>query len=197
MKKTFISAVVLSMSLALTQLSCMENEHGIVDLTMPDDDGQEEVYVPVSAQYTYQHPCAMFNQADFDRVKKSLDDATAPQAVKDEFTLLKNSRYTVLPYTPSPLEYIVRGDGTGITSDGKEHYQEAMNDAAAAYQMALLWKLTGDTRYADNSVRVMNEWAAQCKGIRANDNNKFLAAGAQGYTFANAAEIMRNYDYDK
>lgn len=182
------------MSLALTQLSCMENEHGIVDLTMPDDDGQEEVYVPVSAQYTYQHPCAMFNQADFDRVKKSLDDATAPQAVKDEFTLLKNSRYTVLPYTPSPLEYIVRGDGTGITSDGKEHYQEAMNDAAAAYQMALLWKLTGDTRYADNSVRVMNEWAAQCKGIRANDNNKFLAAGAQGYTFANAAEIMRNYE---
>ena len=120
-----------TMSLALllaVQTSCRENEFGTVDLTMPNG---EEIYTPIAAQYTYNHPCAMFNQADFDRVKKSLDDSTAPQVVKDEFTLLKNSKFTVPGYTATPLEYIVRGDGTGITSDGKEHYQEAMNDAAA------------------------------------------------------------------
>lgn len=189
-----IKNILTTTSLALlmaVQTSCMENEFGVVDLTMPDE---EETYVPVAAQYTYTHPCVMFNQADFDRVKKSLDDATAPQAVKDEFTLLKNSRYTSPTYTASPLEYIVRGDGTGITSDGKEHYAEAMNDAAAAYQMALLWKLTGDTKYADLSVKVMNEWVKTCKGITSNDSNQMLAAGAQGYTFANAAEIMRSYE---
>ena len=183
-----------TMSLALllaVQTSCRENEFGTVDLTMPDN---EEIYTPVAAQYTYNHPCAMFNQEDFDRVKKSLDDGTAPQAVKDEFTMLKNSRFTVPGYTATPLEYIVRGDGTGITSDGKEHYQEAMNDAAAAYQMALLWKLTGDNKYADASVKVMNDWVKGCKGIKSNDANQMLAAGAQGYTFANAGEIMRSYE---
>ena len=183
-----------TMSLALllaVQTSCRENEFGTVDLTMPNG---EEIYTPIAAQYTYNHPCAMFNQADFDRVKKSLDDSTAPQVVKDEFTLLKNSKFTVPGYTATPLEYIVRGDGTGITSDGKEHYQEAMNDAAAAYQMALLWKLTGDNKYAETSVKVMNDWVKGCKGIKSNDANQMLAAGAQGYTFANAAEIMRSYE---
>lgn len=190
MKYKILTITSLALLLAV-QTSCQENEFGTVDLTMPEE---EEVYVPVSAQYTYSHPCAMFSQADFDRVKTSLDNGSAPQAVKDEFTMLKNSKFTVIPYTPTPLEYIVRGDGTGITPDGKERYQEAMNDAAAAYQMALLWKLTGDTKYADNSVKVMNEWAKNCKGITSNDANQMLAAGAQGYTFANAAEIMRSYE---
>lgn len=188
MKITVITSLAL---LLAVQTSCMENEFGTVDLTMPGS--EEEVYIPVATNYTYNHPCAMFGQAEFDRVKKSLDNGTAPQAVKDEFTLLKNSRYTVPGYTATPLEYIVRGDGTGITSDGKEHYQEAMNDAAAAYQMALLWKLTGDNKYADCAVKVMNDWMKGCKGIKSNDANQMLAAGAQGYTFANAAEILRSY----
>lgn len=190
MKYRILTSISLALLVAV-QTSCRENEFGTVDLTMPDE---EEIYTPVVAQYTYSHPCAMFNQVDFDRVKKMLDDGTAPQVVKDEFSLLKNSRYTVPGYTATPLEYIVRGDGAGITSDGKEHYQEAMNDAAAAYQMALLWKLTGDSKYADASVKVMNDWVKTCKGIKSNDANQMLAAGAQGYTFANAGEIMRSYE---
>lgn len=177
--------------LIAVQTSCRENEFGTVDLTMP---GDEEIYTPINVSYNFAHPCAMFNQADFDRVKKSLDDGTAPQPVKDEFTALKNSKFTVPGYQASPLEYIVRGDGTGITADGKEHYQEAMNDAAAAYQSALLWKLTGDSKYADLSIGVMNAWVKGCKGIKSNDANQMLAAGAQGYTFANAGELMRNYE---
>lgn len=184
--------ITLSLALLMTvQTSCMENEYGTVDLTMPD---KEEIYEPVVATYTYNHPCAMFNQADFDRVKSSLNNGTAPQAVKDAFTLLKNSRFTVPGYTATPLEYIVRGDGKGITSDGKEKYAEAMYDAAAAYQLALMWKLTDDNRYADASIGVMNAWVKTCKGIKSNDANQMLAAGAQGYTFANAGEIMRSYE---
>ncbi|WP_300795310.1 alginate lyase family protein [uncultured Bacteroides sp.] len=187
MKKIFITCSVAFIS--LLNVACQKNEFGTVDLTIPED-----VYTPVAAQYTFNHPCGMFNQADFDRVKSMLDDGTAPQPVKEEFQLLKNSRYTMVPYTPSPTEYIVRGDATGVTSDGKENYSKAMNDAAAAYQMALLWKLTDDTEYADNAVNIMNKWADECKGIKSNDANQMLAAGAQGYTFANAAEIMRTYD---
>lgn len=190
MKGNIIGITSLAL-LFVVQTSCQKNEFGTVDLTIPNE---EEVYTPIAAQYTFNHPCAMYSQADFDRVKKSLDDATAPQAVKDELTLLKNSRFTVPGYTATPLEYIVRGDGTGITPDGKERYQEAMNDAAAAYQMALLWKLTNDSKYAAASVKVMNDWVKVCKGIKSNDANQMLAAGAQGYTFANAGEIMRSYD---
>ena len=69
-----------------------------------------------------------------------------------------------------------------------------MRDASAAYQMALLWKLTGNVDYANASIKVMNDWADKCKGITSNDANQTLAAGVQGYTFANAAEIMQTYN---
>lgn len=121
-----------------------------------------------------------------------LDEGTASVEVETEFTNLKNSPYTLLSYVPSPQEEIVRGDATGTVA-GKENYAYAMRDAAAAYQTAILWKLTGDTKYADLSVRILNAWADVCKRITSNDANQMLAAGCQGYTFANAAEIMQTY----
>jgi len=171
--------------------SCRTNEYGVVDLTLPE--GSEDVYEPVSESYTYSHPCAMFSQADFDRVKSSLDEGTAPDAVKEAFTALKNNRYTQLSYVATPQEMIVRGGTTG-TGYSSETYAYAMRDAAAAYQMALLWKLTGNDAYADKAIEILDAWVLTCKGITSNDANQVLAAGAQGYTFANAGEILRDYE---
>lgn len=185
-KNILVSA--LAISAAMYASSCRENKFGVVDLNL------DNVEKPVEGQYTYNHPCAMWSQDDFDRVKASLDAGTAPAPVKEEFANLKNSPYAQKGYTPSPLEWIVRGDGTGITADGKEHYAEAMRDAAAAYQLSLLWKLTGDNDYANTAVNICNRWADVCKGITSRDQNQMLAAGAQGYTFANAAEILRDYE---
>lgn len=154
--KLFAGATLLMVAFS----SCYENEYGVVDLTMPEDNPN----VTVAGEYVYNHPCAMYNEADFVRVKKMLDEGTAPVEVKTEFTNLKNSPYTLLSYVPSPQEEIVRGDATGTVA-GKENYAYAMRDAAAAYQTAILWKLTGDTKYADLSVRILNDWADVCKRI--------------------------------
>ena len=186
MKRNMIIAIGLAALCAL-QTSCRENEFGTVDLDIPDDN-----YVPVSASYVYNNHCAMFTDADFSRVKQSLDNGSAPQAVKEEFDNLKKSKYTLLTYTAEPQTKIVRGDATGTGVD-KENYGYAMRDAAAAYQMALLWRLTADDRYAAKAVEIMNAWAATCKEITANDANQYLAAGAQGYTFANAAGMVYGY----
>lgn len=182
--KLFAGATLLMVAFS----SCYENEYGVVDITMPEDNPN----VTVAGEYVYNHPCAMYNEADFVRVKKMLDEGTSPVEVETEFTNLKNSPYTLLSYVPSPQEEIVRGDATGTVA-GKENYAYAMRDAAAAYQTAILWKLTGDTKYADLSVRILNAWADVCKRITSNDANQMLAAGCQGYTFANAAEIMQTY----
>lgn len=187
MKKNIlvITGVVL-LGAALT--SCQKNEWGTVDLTI--DEGE---YVPVSGTLDFSAGrCAMWSDADFTRVRNALDGGTAQQAVKDEFQNLKDSKYTQLSYTPNPTEKIVRGDATG-TGVASENYTNAMRDAAAAYQMGLLYRLTGDTRYADKVVEILDAWAATCKEITSNDANQVLAAGAQGYTFANAAGIV--YDY--
>lgn len=185
MKKNLIFALGLSLITGFTACSS-EIEDGTTDI-----DSWEMPYEEVVAKYTYTHPCAMFNEADFTRVKTMLDNGSAPQAVKDEFNLLKSSQFTNVTYTPSPTEKIVRGDATGTGTN--ENYSNAMRDAAAAYQLSLLWKLTGDTKYADTSIKILNAWVKVCKEVTSNDSNHMLAAGAQGYTFANAGEIMQTY----
>lgn len=182
-----IKVLCLALLVTTVQTSCRENEYGTVDLTISDS-----TYVPVSATYSFNHPCAMYSQSDFERVKTSLDNGTAPDAVKKAYTALIASPYTQLTYTAQPQTQIVRGDATG-TIAGKENYSYAMYDAAAAYQMALAWKLSGNSKYADASIAILDAWAATCKEITSNDANQVLAAGAQGYTFANAAEIMQTY----
>ena len=185
-RNIFILGVALLCSTVL-ESSCLENEYGTVDLSPKADS-----YEPVQGTYTFNHPCAMYTAADFARVKASLDDGTAPRAVKEEYQALTNSPYTDLNYTENPQTEIVRGDATG-TETGTENYTYAMHDAAAAYQMALLWKLSGDDRYATRAITILNAWAVKCKRITSNDSNQALAAGVQGYTFAAAAEILMTY----
>lgn len=181
---------ILTLAACVALLSftgCRENEYGTVDLTPKADT------TTVDATYKYPHPCAMYSQDDFDRVKSSLDNNTAPQTVKDAWQALQTSKYAQLDYQDAPQEKIVRGDtkGTGVA---RENYGYAMRDAAAAYQLALRWKLSGNNDFANASIKILNDWAATCKEITSNDANQVLAAGAQGYTFANAAELMQTYD---
>ncbi len=185
--KNILFAGLVCCGITATATSCRENEWGTVDLDIPEDS-----YIPVNANYTFANHCAMFTDADFTRVKTALANGSAAQKVKDEFQNLKNSKYTLLSYTATPQTKIVRGDATGTGFD-KENYAYAMRDAAAAYQMALLWRLTDDDRYAAKAVEILNAWAVTCKEITSNDANQVLAAGAQGATFANAAGMV--YDY--
>ena len=116
-----------------------------------------------------------------------LDNGSAPQAVKDEFNLAEEQSVYKCDFTPpSPTEKIVRGDATGTGTN--ENYSNAMRDAAAAYQLSLLWKLTGDTKVRRLALHQNSgmPWVKVSKKLLQMDSNHMLAAGAQGYAFANA-----------
>ena len=187
--KNKVLAILGLAAVMLLSVSCQKNEYGTVDLTMPDVPG----YDPVKANYDYSQMAGLYTQADFDRVKALLNDGTAPQPVKLEFENLKKSNFVSKSYTATPHVQIVRGDPTG-TIEGKQTYADAMRDAAAAYQMALLWKLTGDAEYAATASKILLDWADVCTEITSNDADYNLAAGAQGYTFATAAQMLQAYD---
>ncbi|GLL53882.1 hypothetical protein KUBF_15440 [Bacteroides finegoldii] len=103
----------------------------------------------------------------------------------DGYEKLKTSKRAQKTYLPNPKAEIKRGGGPNdsyiISTDG-----------AAAYQLALMWKMTNDKDYADASIRIMNEWAKICKSITGSE--AILVAGFTGYQYANAAEIMRDYE---
>lgn len=184
--KIIKKATLALLALVTLATSCRENEYGTVDLTPKA--GQSTV----EATYSYPHPCAMYSQDDFDRVRNSLNSGTAPEAVRKAYQTLENSKYAQLDYQDNPQQKIVRGDVTG-TGVEKENYAYAMRDAAAAWQLALRWKISGNEEFAAAAVKILNDWAATCTQVTSHDANQVLAAGAQGYTFANAAELLQTY----
>ena len=166
--------------------ACQSNEDGTVDLSG---------YTPEpEVTLVYNHPCALYSAADFQRVKAAIAAGTLTAAQQQEWTALQQSPYVMGDYgtTSHATQQIVRGDATG-TIDGVQNFGIAMRDAAAAHQFGMLWQLTGNETYAQKGVFILKDWAAKCKEVTANDNNKYLAAGAQGYTFALAAEELRGY----
>jgi hypothetical protein len=65
-------------------------------------------------------------------------------------------------------------------------------DIDRTYQLALRWKVTGDTAYADLAVVFLNAWSSTLTTLDG-DADRFLSAGIYGFQWANAAEIMRGY----
>ena len=183
--KNILIAGFLGCALCATS-ACQKNEDGTVDLS----GYQPEPKVTL----TYNHPCALYSAADFARVKAAIAANSLNAAQQEEWNALQASPYVMGDYgvTTHAHEQIVRGDATG-TKEGVENYGDAMKDAAAAHQFGLLWQLTGNTTYAEKGVKILKAWVATCKEVTANDNNFYLAAGAQGFTFALAGEELRDY----
>ncbi len=127
--------------------------------------------------------------ADFTRIKTKIEagDANMLAAYKK----LTDNAHAQLSYNPNPVEKLIRG-GSSVEEPEPDNYSRAFNDAAAAYQLALRWKITGDNAYAATAIKILNAWAATCKRI-SGDSNTALAAGIYGYQFALAAELLRDY----
>lgn len=183
--KNIIIAGLVGCGMAATA-SCQKNDYGTVDLSKY----QPEPVVTL----TYNHPCALYSATDFARVKAAIANNSLNAAQQEEFEVLKSSPYTNGEYgvTTHAHEQIVRGDPKG-TKEGVQNYPDAMRDAAAAYQFGLLWLITGNETYAQKGVKILKAWVSTCKEVTGNDNDHYLAAGAQGYTFALAGEELRTY----
>lgn len=139
-----------------------------------------------TAAAAFVHPGALHTTNDFQRITKHVDHGDEPW--KTTWTLLTSSRYAQSSYEPNPQQVVYRGYN-GVDS---ENYQYLYRDAAAAYQLAIRWKITNDKSYADASVNILSSWAATLTAI-SGTSDKFLASGLYGYQLANAAELMRNY----
>ena len=131
------------------------------------------------------HPGGLHTQEDFDRVKAQL--AAGNTKVKQAWQKLTASEYSQSGVQTYPTEIIVRGGGNG------ENYMNAARGAAMAFQNALRWKIAGTKANANAAVRILMQWAGTTKGI-GGDSNYALAAGLYGYQFAQAAELMRDYE---
>lgn len=186
-------------------ISCTEIKDGVNTIDEWDD----------VQNYTdsLDHPCLLHTEADFEFVREKVNAGSAPWS--NAYAHLEESTYAQSTYTPTPVTYLARLDQTNwgslndrwtnagiadLYEDGMwSNYTYLMRDAAAAYQLALRWKISEDDTYADTAINILNEWASTCKGYLTDtsgdfvDPNEYLIA-IQVYQLANAAEILRDYD---
>ncbi|MCF5669072.1 cell wall anchor protein [Pseudomonas marginalis] len=140
----------------------------------------------VSHSAEFVHPGLLQTEQDFTRIRAKL--ANHEQPWQAGWQKLITNRHASLAWNPSPAAVVYRG------KDGQhpENYNKLFNDAAAAYALAVRWRLSGNAEYADKAVDILNQWSKMLTEIEGN-SDRYLASGIYGYQFANAAEIMRNY----
>ena len=131
------------------------------------------------------HPGALVTQADIDRAKKLIFEEKNDYMVR-AWNILCANQYSQSNVATWPTPFVQRG----LSGD---NYMNAARGAAMAYQNALRWKISGDRAHADKAVGILMQWCDVTEAVTGNTNVS-LAAGLYGYGFANAAELMRDYD---
>ncbi len=148
------------------------------------------------------HPCMLHAADDINRVKGNLTASPWQEAWQH----LQQSTYAQSSYKESTAAlldgYLKRMDANNWSKTYPDYnnYTALMRDAAATYQLALRYQLSGDAQYADAAVRVFNAWKTNCKGFLKDgrytdsipDPNEYLME-IQAHQLANAAELLRDY----
>ncbi len=138
--------------------------------------------VPASlrAERKFVHPGCSYTQGQLDRMKAMVEAKVEPYYTT--FLNLKNSEHASLD-----RKVVDRGDRI---REGQFNGTVGI-DGRCAHDLALLWKLTGDKRYADKAVEYLNA------------NNHYVSTSARGTgpldngkinLLIEAAELMRDYE---
>ena len=152
----------------------------------PGEPAEVEDLVVGSGTGAFVHPGLLHGEEDFKRMRTQ----KGREPWRSGWEKLIANGHASLGYIPRPVENVVRGRDRLATAP--ENYSLLFNDIAAAYACALRWRISGDHRYAEKSIEILNAWSATLKTL-SGSTDVCLAAGIYGYEFANAAEIMRTY----
>jgi len=146
---------------------------------------------PASVSGVFRHPGLLVTEDDFTRLRQCIKAGQQPWT--GWWNKLCADNATSLDGKPNPQVGVYRADSTKYAM---------YRDIQRAWCLALRWKLSGDTRYADKAVETLDAWANTLQvigtvpeGSTAHDDHTFiLLAGMQGHQWAQSGEIMRGYE---
>jgi hypothetical protein len=132
------------------------------------------------------HPGLLATDADIRRIQAKLNSQQDPWL--SSWNDLISLEYSSASYTNNAVPVVYRdNDGTNTANA-----ELLWHDAAAAFNLALRWKVSGDTQYAEAAARILTAWGETLTSLGGVDDD-YLTAGMQGHELANAAELLRDY----
>ena len=138
---------------------------------------------PADVPTTFTHPGVHVSRPQLDFIRQQVQAGAQPWS--NAYSSMMGSRYASLSYTPHPRAVVE----CGSYSNPNYGCTDEREDAIAAYTHALAWSVTGDTRYAQKSIAIMNAWSPVIQD-HTNSNAPLQTAWA-GSVWPRAAEIIR------
>ena len=126
------------------------------------------------------HPGLLQSRSDIERMRAAVASRKGP--IFEGFKVLEKSPY-------ASLDYKMRGPFPEWGRAPNIRMGEAVSDAIAVYQHALMWAVTGRKTHAKKAIGMINAWVGTLKKVTGIDG--VLASGLQGFMFANGAELLR------
>ncbi len=141
----------------------------------------------VSSVSGFIHPGILHTESEIARMRQKVLAQEEPWM--GSYDLLISNSYSQLQYNSNPKEEVCAG---GNACPDGETYMAMARDCAAAYQLALRYRISLDSQYARAAVQILNDWSSVFKSFTG-DSNAGLRAGLYGYQFAVAGELLRNF----
>ena len=113
---------------------------------------------PPTPTATFTHPGVLVSRGQLDFVRRRVQAGAQPWAAA--YDQMMSSRYASLSRTPKPRAVVE----CGSYSNPNNGCTDEREDAIAAYTDALAWYVTGDARYAQKSIQIMDAWSATITG---------------------------------
>jgi len=134
----------------------------------------------VANAQSFVHPGILHSREDLDRMKRAVANKEEPIY----------SGYQVFIQNPaSQYSYKMQGPLKTVGRNPTVGQGTYDSDANAAHQNAVMWAITGDKRYAEKAIEIVNAWSSTLTSITGRD--AILMAGLGPFKMVNAAEILR------
>jgi len=140
----------------------------------------------VCVAQAFQHPGVLVSGPQLDFVKAQVKAKAEP--FYSEYRKAAASEYGSLNYQlKGPPSSGVIECGSYSRPDNGCHAED--DDASAAYLQSVLWYISGDHRYADNAMRIVNAYSHRLSAYT--NSNAPLQAAWSGEMWPRSAEILR------
>lgn len=142
---------------------------------------------------TTEHPRTVFNAAEFANISAKVTAGTAPHAAA--WTRVKNAADAGLTFNPTiQAEYGFDTSDDEDPSDSvarsRDHFWKS---STPIYACALAYKQTGDTRYANNAVRLLDAWATKAPEMVGNTAHPGLHISSFLVEFLYGSDLLNGY----
>ena len=137
--KNMVLILLLSAVSSASLLSCSKKGSAPATPTDPTPTGGIKYIDTLPPSTPMKHPGGLQVAEDFARMKANL---TVDPWLSGWNKLIANS-HAQATYTANPVDTLIRGGGSR-EQPKPDNYSRAYNDAAAAYQLGIRWKINGD-----------------------------------------------------